>query len=119
VTVTHTSEWTGTFKGRSVIDHEKIVIHPDGSVTDRGFGTFVTDDGRGTAAHSYFAAGNIGPDGQYGTLDDILIGVFSMTNGTGSLEGVSAQGTFNGVFSGTYEGVVDTKADEGQKHDNK
>jgi hypothetical protein len=111
LTVTHTSEWTGSFKGRSVIENEKIVIHPDGSATDRGFGTFVTDDGMGTAAHSYFAVGHIGPGGLFDT-SNTEIGLFSMDNGTGTLEGVHARGTFNGVFGGTYEGIVRIKDDE-------
>jgi hypothetical protein len=109
LTTTHVSQWTGTFKGKSVINHETITIFPDGSVTDTGFGTFVTDDGTGTADHRYFAVGNIGPDGQYGTADDTLTGVFFADNGTGSLAGIRARGKFTGVFSGTYEGTVSFK----------
>jgi len=119
LTTTHTSQWTGTFQGRSVINHETITIFPDGSATDRGFGTFVTDDGNGTAEHSYFALGNIGPDGQYGTADDTLTGVFSVDNGTGSLAGIHSRGTFTGVFSGTYEGLVSFKDKENDHSDPK
>jgi hypothetical protein len=107
--VTHVSQWTGTFKGKSVINDETIIIFPNGMAIDRGTGKFVTDDGTGTADHAYIAVGSIGPDGLYGTADDTETGVYIMDNGTGSLAGVEGHGSFTGVFGGTYDGLVSFK----------
>jgi hypothetical protein len=106
LTTTHVSDWTGTFVGTSVITKESYIVHPNGVITGQGEGTFITEDGLGSAVHRYATFGNVGPDGMYGTPDDVLHGYYTIEQGEGTLAGVHAEGTFTGEFFGTYDGSV-------------
>jgi hypothetical protein len=74
----------GTFVGTSVIPKQSYIVHRNGVITGQGEGTFITADGLGTAVHRYSTFGNVGPDGQYGTPDDVLMGYFTIEVAEGS-----------------------------------